>query len=289
MKCWESQKEELFSLKSIYCGPGECCLLSPPTLSFEALEHAWDTPPTSVTIEVKLQVPVSRQGSTDEQAQFKVAFVLPKEYPLLEAPRISISSPDISDLALTELAHDAMQYAEGFKPHPSLFDTLDRLKHLATEMVDCSPFYLMKSTTRRRETTHSSPKVAPSQDTSCSSHTHADSVTSHEEADHICVVKLDHMRNRHKYLKMLQSWSKELGVRGKVVDGGLHNVYVALVGREGSVREFVRRWKTQSVDDDSRGRPCKERMLSVLCQKPFPTEPLQVAVADCERYILLLG
>ena len=283
MKCWEPQREELLSLKSIYCSPEECCLLSPPSLSFEVLERAFEAPPDPVTVEVKLQVPVSHQGDADEPALLKVALVLPKEYPLSEAPHVSISSPDISEHALTELAHSAAHYAEGFKPHPSLFDILERLKQLATEMVDCTPSYLIKSTMIRRETSHSSPKTTPSQVTKSSSDVYTDSVASCRETDHICVAKLDHMRNRQKYVKTLQQWSEELGVRGKIVDGGLHNIYVVLLGREGSVREFVRRWRTQSVDDDSRGRPCKERMVSVLCQKPFPTEPLQVAMGDCER------
>lgn len=78
------------------------------------------------------------------------------------------------------------------------------------------------------------------------------------------------MRSEQKYFKLLNSWAKELGVTGKVVKSGPHNITVVLLGKSRAIEEFVRRWKTQNVDIDSHGRPCKEKMITVLCQQMLP-------------------
>ena len=83
----------------------------------------------------------------------------------------------------------------------------------------------------------------------------------------LCVVKLDHMRNEHKYFKLLNSWAKELDIHGKALNGGAHSIYVVLIGTNNTLSEFLRRWKTQNVDVDSKGKPCKEKLMRILCQE----------------------
>ena len=91
---------------------------------------------------------------------------------------------------------------------------------------------------------------------------------------HICVVRLDHMNRAQKYFKLLCSWSAELQLRGGVFKVSARGgVYVVLVGNgEETVAEFLKRWRTRNVDLDSRGRPCKEKMMSVLCQERLELE-----------------
>ena len=97
---------------------------------------------------------------------------------------------------------------------------------------------------------------------------------------YVCIAKLDHMRNEQKYLKLLNSWAKELTLSGKVLHTGPHSIYVVIVGTndsgDASVSEFLKRWKTQNVDIDSQGRLCKEKLLSVLCQRPLSGCPSTV-------------
>ena len=76
------------------------------------------------------------------------------------------------------------------------------------------------------------------------------------------------MRNEQKYFKLLQSWAKELSIAGKLLRTGCHEITAVLFGERRVMGEFLKRWKTQNVDIDSHGRPCKEKMLTVLCQQP---------------------
>lgn len=88
-----------------------------------------------------------------------------------------------------------------------------------------------------------------------------------EPGNHVLIARLDHIRNKDKYLKLLQTWARELGVHGKILNVGKHHIYPVLLGPERTIAEFLRRWRTEKVDVDSRGRPCKERMIEVLYQE----------------------
>lgn len=83
----------------------------------------------------------------------------------------------------------------------------------------------------------------------------------------LCISHLDHIRSETKYFKKLKCWSQELSICGKVIDAGVHFVYVILVGRTDSLQELLHRWRTTLIDIDSRGRPCKERLMSILCHQ----------------------
>ena len=82
------------------------------------------------------------------------------------------------------------------------------------------------------------------------------------------------MRSKAKYLKALQAWASELSIHGKIVDKGRHSIVSALVGREKDITEFLKRWKSEKVDVDSRGKPCKERMMEVLYHKQLADSKL---------------
>ena len=88
------------------------------------------------------------------------------------------------------------------------------------------------------------------------------------------------MRNEQKYLKLLRSWAKELGVTGKIVKAGSRNITVVLLGKNRAIAEFARRWRTQNVDVDSHGKPCKEKMMTVLCQQAIQVEKKYVEFVD---------
>ncbi len=89
------------------------------------------------------------------------------------------------------------------------------------------------------------------------------------------------MRNSAKYLKNLRTWADELFVRGKVIDRGRGAVFVVLVGSDDDIRSYLRRWRTERVDIDSKGRPCKERLMEVLYQGQLNTSS-SVSQPDCK-------
>lgn len=42
-----------------------------------------------------------------------------------------------------------------------------------------------------------------------------------------------------------------------------------ITGVASSIEAFITRLKTQKIDVDSTGKPCKEKMMSVICNKPM--------------------
>ena len=83
----------------------------------------------------------------------------------------------------------------------------------------------------------------------------------------IDIVKLDHMRNRQKYLKHLKKWSADLNVGCSVLILKEVKYVVVLTGRKCDVDQFLVNWKTQCVDVDSKGKACKEKLMSVLVSR----------------------
>ncbi|KAI8465637.1 MAG: hypothetical protein J3K34DRAFT_83786 [Monoraphidium minutum] len=71
------------------------------------------------------------------------------------------------------------------------------------------------------------------------------------------------MRSRAMYTKTIRRWCKELGLTGRLVF--CHSlILIALQGAAADVAEYLRRARTETVDVDSAGRKCRERMMNVL-------------------------
>ena len=73
------------------------------------------------------------------------------------------------------------------------------------------------------------------------------------------------MRDKRNYIKTIEKWSKELEITGNIIFHGKLKVFLILLGSEDSLKSFHQQLKTQNVDIDSRGRPCKEKLSKVLC------------------------
>ena len=78
-----------------------------------------------------------------------------------------------------------------------------------------------------------------------------------------CLLQLDHMRSKSRYIKHLQSFAKELNVGGYLIFVKRF-IFLILHGNLSSVNEFMVKLKCQKVDVDSSGHPCKEKMSKVL-------------------------
>ncbi|XP_026690444.2 RWD domain-containing protein 3-like [Ciona intestinalis] len=78
------------------------------------------------------------------------------------------------------------------------------------------------------------------------------------------LLQLDHMRSKSNYLRTLKSWTSQLNINGYVA---FYNrfIFIGLQGCSSNLKEFVHRIKTQKIDVDSKGQPCKEKMMKVLC------------------------
>ena len=93
-------------------------------------------------------------------------------------------------------------------------------------------------------------------------------ITTTSARDWVVIVKLDHMRNRQKYLKHLKKWSNELCVGVSVFVLKEVRFAVILRGDRRDVDQFLVNWKTQCVDVDAKGKPCKEKLMTV-CRSGF--------------------
>ncbi|XP_063686184.1 RWD domain-containing protein 3-like [Bolinopsis microptera] len=82
------------------------------------------------------------------------------------------------------------------------------------------------------------------------------------------IYKLDHMRNENKYKKCLAKFAKQTGCNC-LLYSGKHGIRIVVEGEHSSAKEFVKLNKTTSVDVDSTGRPCKERLIEIISETPI--------------------
>lgn len=267
---WEARREEILSLKSIYCCPGECRLLG---FSFHELEEDDETDPAPLQGQISLIVRLTVPGiNLEEKVTVSVTFKLDTSYPV-ESPSISLSADRFTEEKLLELERRALAYSQTLTPGPCLYSVLEWLKDDISEMVTSNPSCLLQCpgshTGISKGTSHSS-KAQPQANNSAVEPSKSETRC---ERQSVYIARIDHMRNEMKYFKTLRSWASELELGGRVVNAGLHAIYVILVGSTDRLSEFLRRWRTQNVDVDSQGKPCKEKLLSTLCQQSLD-EPL---------------
>eukprot|EP01026_Neomeris_dumetosa_P012612 TRINITY_DN14394_c0_g2_i1.p1 TRINITY_DN14394_c0_g2~~TRINITY_DN14394_c0_g2_i1.p1 ORF type:complete len:288 (-),score=23.46 TRINITY_DN14394_c0_g2_i1:64-927(-) len=85
------------------------------------------------------------------------------------------------------------------------------------------------------------------------------------------LVRVDHMRDQANYIKQLKKWAQDLNISGCVVIFG-KIIRVVLQGTKISIKEMTKLWKTVSIDVDSKGRKCKERMIDILIEQDCQSE-----------------
>ena len=101
-----------------------------------------------------------------------------------------------------------------------------------------------------------------------------------------CVLLLDHMRSKCRYIKHLQTFAKELNVCGYMLFA-TKLIFIILLGFDDSIKEFIVKLKAQKVDLDSAGHPCKERMLKILgsiCDSRISTFGNHLIVEEFDNY-----
>ncbi|XP_042345261.1 LOW QUALITY PROTEIN: RWD domain-containing protein 3-like [Plectropomus leopardus] len=87
-----------------------------------------------------------------------------------------------------------------------------------------------------------------------------------KEEEWTAVLSLDHIRSRNRYISLLERWTQQLQLTGRLLLG--RSILVILQGARPDIKEFCRLLKTVKVDVDSSGRKCKERMMKVLIERP---------------------
>ncbi|KAJ8270323.1 hypothetical protein GJAV_G00113000 [Gymnothorax javanicus] len=86
----------------------------------------------------------------------------------------------------------------------------------------------------------------------------------------MALLLLDHMRAKTKYRKLIEKWTSELELTGRLFTGPL--ILIILQGAKRNIKEYLHLQKTVKVDVDTAGKKCKEKMMRILCEVPLPED-----------------
>ena len=106
-----------------------------------------------------------------------------------------------------------------------------------------------------------------------------------KDQNEIVVVKIDHMRNSSNYVKTLESWTEEFCFTGVLVFSKDMGIVLMLEGEKYGISKFIQNWKSVNIDVDSRGRPCKEKMIQILYRKE--TQKLLLNAVSKEKFCVV--
>ena len=88
-----------------------------------------------------------------------------------------------------------------------------------------------------------------------------------DSQNEMIIVKIDHMRNSGNYVKTLEDWTELFSLTGVLVISKDEGIVLMLEGEKYGISRFVQNWKSVNIDIDSRGKPCKEKMIQILYRK----------------------
>ncbi|KAL4236889.1 RWD domain-containing protein 3 [Mactra antiquata] len=181
-------------------------------------------------------------SKTSQGIPVQILFQIPSDYPA-SFPQISIFSNHLHRDIVNGIKTKCMKYCESLLNEPMLISLISTIQELIKEELDAG-------------------------------HVDNDDSVKHQanlkdERDSniwTSVLHIDHMRSTNKYCKTLEKWASELTLNGAILFIN-KLILVILQGSIDSIKDFTIRLKTVSVDVDSKGHSCKERMMSVLCQQ----------------------
>ena len=225
---YEAIVEEMEVLKAVFCNPDEFAAISWPSTESRG--------PASFKINLACNT-AEEEAVASSSVRFTVEMnvILPLQYPDV-LPNVSLSCTNISKANLQTLRYELYEYAAGLPAQPKIMELAMWLQQRA------SCYYRAPTCPKKNN--------QKGDDSPCS----------------LVLLRLDHMRNRTRYVKLLCSWAKELNVKGSLFFAR-HLILVLLAGTQPAVKEYVRRHKSCNVDVDSHGKPCKERMITVLTHR----------------------
>ncbi|KAG5275811.1 hypothetical protein AALO_G00124830 [Alosa alosa] len=94
----------------------------------------------------------------------------------------------------------------------------------------------------------------------------------------VALLHLDHMRAKTKYVRIIEKFTSELDLTGRLFMGRV--ILIMLQGTRKNIKEYLRLQKTVKVDIDSSGKKCKEKMMRVLCESPLSAGLQQLSTFD---------
>ena len=257
--------EELVALMSIYTAPAELQIkiggiMIEDEASLESVKSKFDG------VDVKIAIIVAGEV-------VNIIFKLEPEYPV-KGPHVEVISKNIDTEITSKIADDIMKYVETTVPEYCIFNAVEFCRSKMQDHLQetiCKPVNLpaIAATTDVPVNLPTNDKPPPNL------LPHDNSL---EWSGMLCAI--GHMRNEQMYLKILKRWSKDHDVMLTIVNCGLHNIYIQLIAsNKRNIDSLMRQWRAQCVDVDSRGKSCKEHMLTIVNQtKHFSTNTIQRCV-----------
>ncbi|XP_041359860.1 RWD domain-containing protein 3-like [Gigantopelta aegis] len=237
-------EDEILVLKSIYCLPGEVQVIDEANGAKE------------ITLNVC-------KGEFKPQA--KVVFSIPSKYPLA-TPHISLFSENIDPKNIKHIRYKLYSLAENHKGSPMLMNLIDFLQQ---ELLGVPPVLDNHSAKMRCHAPELSGRSLSEEDGEKSDFFNGTKYQ-HEMVSTI-LLYIDHMRAKTKYVKLIEKWVKELELTGRLLFCN-RLILLLLQGESDRLKEYITKHKTSIVDVDSKGHPCKEKMMSVLCNKQLDNQ-----------------
>ena len=240
---YEAILEEIEALQSIFCNPEEFVLISSPDF-----ESSCDPVSFKINLKCNYDDPEEGKGGATKSStcgfSVEMNVILPPHYPVA-LPRISLSCTEITKGNLQVLRGELSEYAGSLSEGPKIMELAMWIQQQAYRYRSIPSF-----------STSVEGKVDQPREENNTSRS-------------LVLLVLDHMRNRTRYVKFLSSWAQELDIKGFLFFTG-HLILLLLEGEHGDVKEYLRRHKSCNVDVDSSGKPCKEKMMTVLTLEESP-------------------
>lgn len=210
--------DEILALKSIFCNPGEFYLINPSSL--EDIEETQG--PISFKIAVKCHPEQDLTGVANSSendiatSSFTVEMTvsLQPDYPGT-LPDISLSCMGMFKKSLSSLKSNLIKYATSLLTTGSeaiIMDLTIWLQENARSFLD--------------KVELNSERKLPI------------------ESKFILLLKLDHMRNKSRYIRTIARWVDELKLSGRIFFAG-YLIFLLLTGAAESVKEYLRRHNLQ--------------------------------------------
>ncbi|XP_059201540.1 RWD domain-containing protein 3 isoform X2 [Centropristis striata] len=181
-----------------------------------------------------LMVQINSNVGGERGLDVRLLFHLHPHYPSCP-PSISVSSTGLSRTQCHNIRQKLLDQAAALPPEPMVHQLVEWLQ--STEVKE-----------------------------NCSAHEEDDKEREKEE-EWMTVLSLDHIRSRNRYISLLERWTQQLQLTGRLLLG--RSILIILQGARPNIKEFCRLLKTVKVDVDSSGKKCKERMMKVVIESPL--------------------
>ncbi|PVD23913.1 hypothetical protein C0Q70_17189 [Pomacea canaliculata] len=218
--------DELQCLQAIYCRSEELNVLP-------GNDGSWH---------VRVKLLPALEGNSALPVHAELCLSLATTYPATP-PSISIFSNTISKDNIAKIRTHLCHYAEQNIGLPILLDIITQ----ANEQI---------------LNVHSDPQTGSQ--ALISGCTVAPSSHSEEMLERLVLLRLDHMRSKTSYTKQIKKWIQAMCLTGRLIICQ-KLIFILLQGLAARVKNYILLHRTSTVDVDSKGHPCKERMMTILC------------------------